>query len=91
MHDVQEPLTSDRFSEVAKDIAIFLEGPVSDMLASHSGYARLEGFENGVAQVRLGGGCEGCPASTMTLVQGVLVQLQEKFGDDAISDVQPVF
>lgn len=85
-----EPLTSDRFAGQAREIALFLEGPVSEMLAFHSGFARLEAYEGAVAQVRLGGGCAGCPSSTMTLVYGVQQQLQEKFGEEAITEVIPV-
>ncbi len=89
--DFDEPLTSDRFEGVAKDIALFLEGDISAMLKAHSGFARLEAFEQGIAHVRLGGGCEGCPSSTFTLVQGVKEQLQDRFGEDSVTDVAPVF
>ncbi|MBM4250804.1 MAG: hypothetical protein FJ146_02430 [Deltaproteobacteria bacterium] len=85
-----EPLTSDRFSGLAKEIAEFLEGQVSDMLAFHSGFARLEAFESGIAHIRLGGGCQGCPSSTLTLMNGVQQQLQERFGEDSIIDIVPV-
>jgi len=85
-----EPITSDRFAGTAKEIAEFLEGPISEMLASHDGYARLEGFQNATAIVRLGGGCEGCPASTMTLIDGVLSQLQDEFGEHVIAEITPV-
>ena len=86
----QEPLTSHTFADaVAKDIALYLEGPVSEMLAMHSGYARLEAYESTIAHIRLGGGCQGCPSSTLTLVNGVLGQLQEKFGSDVVSEVIP--
>ena len=88
--DFQEPLTSDRFAGVAMDIAIYLEGPVSEMLKLHSGYARLEAYESSMAHIRLGGGCQGCPSSTMTLVNGVQQMLQEKFGEEAVTDVVPV-
>ena len=88
--DFGEPKTSDRFAGTAKDIATFLEGPVSEMLALHSGYARLEAYEVGVAHIRLGGGCQGCPSSMMTLVHGVQQQLQEKFGEEAVAEVVPV-
>ena len=85
-----EPLTSHSFADgLTKEIAVFLEGPISEMLAMHSGYARLEAFESTVAHIRLGGGCKGCPSSTLTLVNGVLGQLQEKFGAEAISEVIP--
>ncbi len=84
-----EPLTSDRFEGTDKEIAVFLEGEISEMLALHSGFARLEGMEQGIAYIKLGGGCSGCPSSTLTLVQGVKEQLQEKFGEENIIDVAP--
>ncbi len=86
----EEPLTSDRFSGVAQDVALFLEGPVSEMLALHSGFARLEALENSMAHIRLGGGCQGCPSSTLTLLNGVQQQLIEKFGEEVIAEVIPV-
>lgn len=86
-----EPSTSERFEGEARDIAIYLEGTVSEMLAAHSGFARLEGFAEGTAHIRLGGGCSGCPSSTLTLVQGVKSMLQERFGEDLITDVAPVY
>lgn len=85
-----EPVTSDRFSGVARDIARFLEGPVSDMLKFHSGFARLEAYEAGIAHIKLGGGCEGCPSSLITLLNGVRSQLQDEFGEDQVVDVVPV-
>jgi Fe-S cluster biogenesis protein NfuA len=88
--DFQEPRTSDRFSGQAREVAEFLEGPVSDMLALHSGFARLEALESGIAHIKLGGGCQGCPSSTMTLIHGVQTQLQEKFGEEVVTDVVPV-
>ncbi|TWW08159.1 hypothetical protein E3A20_27140, partial [Planctomyces bekefii] len=88
--EFQEPLTSDRFTGLAQEMALFLEGPVSDMLKLHSGFARLEAYESSMAHIRLGGGCQGCPSSTMTLVNGVQQMLVEKFGEDAVTDVVPV-
>lgn len=87
--EFNEPLTSEQFDGNARDIAKFLEGPVSDMLALHSGFARLEAYDSGVAHIRLGGGCQGCPSSTMTLLNGVKQQLQEEFGEDRVVDVIP--
>ena len=88
--EFDEPVTHDRFSGLAKDIAVYLEGPVSELLASHSGFARLEAYNDGIAHVRLGGGCQGCPSSMMTIVHGVKRDLQGRFGEDAIVDVEPV-
>jgi|688.fasta_scaffold94439_4 Fe-S cluster biogenesis protein NfuA len=83
----EAPPTSSRFTGLAAAVAQFLEGPVSESLAFHSGYARLEAFETGVAHVRLGGGCKGCPSSQITLFNGVRDQLQGRFGEDIVKDV----
>lgn len=88
--EFDEPLTSDRFAGIGREIALFLEGSVSDMLALHSGFARLDAYEGAVAHIRLGGGCQGCPSSRMTLLNGVQQQLQEKFGEEQIQEVIPV-
>ena len=88
--EFNEPLTSDRFSGLGKDIALYLEGPISEMLAFHSGFARLEAFQDGIASIRLGGGCQGCPSSLMTLANGVKDQLQEQFGEESVIDILPV-
>ncbi len=86
----EEPLTSGRFNGLAKDIALFIEGPVSEMLIIHSGFARLEAYDSAVVHIHLGGGCKGCPSSTITLINGVREQLIEKFGDENIQDIVPV-
>jgi Fe-S cluster biogenesis protein NfuA len=85
-----EPPTSDRFDGLARDIALYLEGPISEMLKLHSGYARLEAYQAGNVQVRLGGGCQGCPSSLITLSGGVKADLQHKFGEDIVADIIPV-
>ncbi len=86
-----DPETSERFSGMAYDIAVYIEGPVSKMLELHSGYARLEAYADGVCHVRLGGGCQGCPSSLLTLTAGVKRDLQHHFGEEVVADVVPVF
>ena len=88
--EFDEPITSDRFEGLAQKIALLLEGPISEQLAAHAGFGRLEAFEQGVAHVRLGGGCEGCPSSMFTLIHGVKAQLQEAFGEEVVTEVVPV-
>ena len=88
--DFAEPSTADRFEGIGREIAEYLEGSVSDMLKLHSGFARLEAYHDGIATIRLGGGCQGCPSSRLTLMQGVRRDLQDKFGEDVIMDVYPV-
>jgi Fe-S cluster biogenesis protein NfuA len=87
--DQIEELTSPKFSEHIRDLALFIEGEVSQMLALHAGFARLHAFENGIAHVRLGGGCKGCPSSTLTLANSVKSQVQDRF--DFVEDVYPVY
>ncbi len=82
-----EPLTSTTFGGVAQAIALFLEGPISQSLSVHSGFARLDAFTSSVAHIRLGGGCKGCPSSQITLFNGVQTQLKSRFGEDVILDV----
>lgn len=82
-----EPKSSDRFEGLAKVIAEFLEGPVSESLSFHAGWARLESFDDHIAHIRLGGGCQDCPSSQITLFNGVKTQLQSRFGEDAVADV----
>ncbi len=85
-----EPSTANRFEGIAKSIAEYLEGKVSEMLALHSGYARLEAYQDGIATIRLGGGCQGCPSSRLTLMNGVKRELQDTFGEEQVMDVYPV-
>lgn len=85
-----EPLTSPRFEGTGFEIATHLEGPVSQMLALHSGFARLEAYQDSIATIRLGGGCEGCPSSRLTLMNGVKRDLQDKFGEEVVIDVFPI-
>ena len=40
---------------------------VRPYLGSHGGDVELLGVENGIAHVRLGGTCDGCPSSSVTL------------------------
>ena len=88
--DFGVPLTSPQFEGTGFEIATHLEGPVSQMLALHSGYARLEAYQDAIATIRLGGGCEGCPSSRLTLMNGVKRDLQDKFGEELVIDVFPV-
>ena len=85
----EQELTSQQFSGLGKEIAEFVEGPVSDMLALHSGFARLVAYHDGMAHIKLGGGCQGCPSSTLTLLGYVRQALQEEFGEEKLIDVVP--
>jgi Fe-S cluster biogenesis protein NfuA len=48
-------------------------------IASHRGHVEVVDFDEGagVLLVRLGGTCQGCSASTVTLKQGIETRLRE--------------
>ena len=66
--------------EVAVQIMSVLEGVINPSIASHGGRADLVAFDpdEGVAYLRLSGGCQGCAMSRMTLTQGIEVALREE-------------
>lgn len=57
--------------DVAERIVQLLDQQVNPALAAHGGFARLEGVEDEKAFVTMGGGCQGCAVSAMTLRDGI--------------------
>lgn len=57
--------------DVPERINQLLDQQVNPALASHGGFARLEGVEGSRAFVTMGGGCQGCAVSAMTLRDGI--------------------
>jgi len=58
-------------------VAKVLEEQISPGLAGHGGFVSLDRMEDNVAYVTLGGGCQGCAMSQMTLKQSIEVKLRE--------------
>jgi Fe/S biogenesis protein NfuA len=55
-----------------------LEESVNPALASHGGYAALERIENDTtAYITMGGGCQGCAISAITLREGIEAAIKE--------------
>ena len=51
---------------------------INPALASHGGFAELVGVsEENIAYVKMGGGCQGCAASAMTLQDGIKSMLMD--------------
>jgi Fe/S biogenesis protein NfuA len=48
-----------------------LDQQVNPAIAAHGGYASLEKVEDGRAFITMGGGCQGCAMSAMTLRSGI--------------------
>ena len=65
----------DLSSPVAQAVATVLETEINPAIAAHGGVAELVAVEEGVAYLRLGGGCQGCGMAAVTLSQGIEVAI----------------
>ncbi len=61
--------------ELPQKVQAVLDQAINPALASHGGYATLVGLEDSKAVVTMGGGCQGCAASAMTLRDGIKTML----------------
>ena len=57
--------------ELPQKVQAVLDQAVNPALASHGGYAALVRIDGSVVHVTMGGGCQGCAASAMTLRDGI--------------------
>lgn len=57
--------------DVEERVAQVIDRRINPAIAQHGGRAMLERVEDGIAFVRLGGGCQGCGMATVTLDQGI--------------------
>jgi Fe/S biogenesis protein NfuA len=66
----------DLHGDIADKVRQLLEQAVNPMLASHGGYAELIGVEETKVFLSMGGGCQGCAVSAMTLREGIEKQIR---------------
>ena len=72
------------------DIQKFIDEDINPALASHGGFITIDNFneEHKHLYLRLGGGCQGCASSTITLQLQVRNFLMEEFPElEEIEDV----
>jgi Fe/S biogenesis protein NfuA len=62
---------------IAEQVQQLLEQQINPSLAAHGGFAELKGVEATVVYVTMGGGCQGCAVSAMTLRDGIARAIQE--------------
>jgi Fe/S biogenesis protein NfuA len=68
--------------DMADKVRQVLDQAVNPALASHGGYATLVGIEEDTkVVVTMGGGCQGCAASAMTLRDGIRTMLMNALPD----------
>ena len=58
-------------SDLFKQVDDLIKAGVNPSIASHGGVITLQSVSDGKAYVTMGGGCQGCSASSVTLKQGV--------------------
>jgi Fe/S biogenesis protein NfuA len=69
--DPLEGLDIDLSGELPQKVQAVLDQAVNPALASHGGYATLVDIVETTVHVTMGGGCQGCAASAMTLRDGI--------------------
>jgi Fe/S biogenesis protein NfuA len=62
---------------VAEQVEQLLRDQINPALASHGGFAELKGVEGDKVYVTMGGGCQGCAVSAMTLRDGIARSIKE--------------
>jgi Fe-S cluster biogenesis protein NfuA len=55
-----------------------LEKEINPYLRLHAGMCEFIAYENGVLRIKLKGSCEGCPATQITLYNGIIPIIKEK-------------
>jgi Fe/S biogenesis protein NfuA len=63
--------------DLADKVSQLLEQRINPALAAHGGFAELKGVEGDVVYVTMGGGCQGCAVSAMTLREGIARSIME--------------
>lgn len=79
-------LDIDLSGELPQKVQAVLDQAINPALASHGGYANLVNIEGSTVYVTMGGGCQGCAASAMTLRDGIKSMLMNALPE--ITDVQ---
>jgi Fe/S biogenesis protein NfuA len=70
---------------IAERVQQLLDQQINPSLAMHGGFAGLDRVEDETVYVTMGGGCQGCAVSAMTLREGIARSIQ-----DAIPEVKEV-
>jgi len=62
-------------------VTAFVEEMINPSLASHGGFVEVVSAdeESGVIEMKMGGGCHGCGASSTTMQFGIQTALMEEF------------
>ena len=74
--------------DIADAVQALLLEQVNPQLADHGGFAALVGVDGATVFVTMGGGCQGCAMSALTLREGITAQILESIpGVEEVIDV----
>jgi Fe/S biogenesis protein NfuA len=62
---------------IEEKVRQLLDGQINPALAMHGGFAALDRVEDATVFVTMGGGCQGCAVSAMTLREGIARSIRE--------------
>lgn len=63
--------------ETGPEVARLIEEKINPGIAMHGGYVQLVDLKDGVAYIRMGGGCQGCSLRNLTLKDGIDKMIRE--------------
>lgn len=70
--------------DTSERVAQLLEHSINPALGAHGGYATLLGIDDdNNVYITMGGGCQGCSASALTLAQGIRKSIKEHVSEVA--------
>lgn len=64
--------------DIADSVQLLLAEEINPQLADHGGFAALVGVDDSTVFVTMGGGCQGCAMSALTLREGITAQILER-------------
>lgn len=63
--------------ELPDKVRQLLDEQINPAIAAHGGFAELVGVDGSAVLIRMGGGCQGCAMSAMTLRMGIETMIKE--------------
>lgn len=69
---------------VAEQVSQLLERQINPAIAAHGGFAELVGVEGDRVRIKLGGGCQGCAMSRMTVASGIEQAIKDRISEDLV-------
>ena len=72
--------------DIIENIKKIINDDINPYLELHAGGCELVDYQDGLLTIRMYGGCTGCPASQITLFNGIVPIFREKIPE--IKDIE---